>query len=167
MSVVAAKVGFYAGSFDPITRGHLDVIRQALSLFDTLYVAVGRNPKKAGLFSPVARAGMITDACQGQFPDDAHRIVPVVFDGGLAQAARAHGASHLVRAFRQVSDFNDEFGLHGAMERIAPDLPMVYLICPSEFLHVSSSMACELAALGEDVSWLVPPCVEQRLKGVS
>ncbi|UTC28169.1 pantetheine-phosphate adenylyltransferase [Brevundimonas phage vB_BpoS-Gurke] len=158
------KIGFYAGSFDPITRGHLDVIRQALTVFDSLVIGVGRNAAKTGLFTPFERISMIQEACEAQFPDDMGRMVTIAFSGGLAQKARDYKATHLVRAFRQVSDFNDEFSIHGAMERIAPDLPMVYLICPTEFLHVSSSMARELSALGEDISWLVPPCVEQRLK---
>lgn len=156
--------GFYAGSFDPITRGHLDVIRQALTVFDKLVVAVGRNASKRGLFTPHERFEMIVEACEAAFPEAGDRIGVTVFEGSLAAAARGYKATHLVRAFRQASDFNDEFGIHGAMERIAPELTMVYLICPTDFLHVSSSMARELAALGEDVSWIVPPEVEHRLK---
>ncbi|UTC28814.1 pantetheine-phosphate adenylyltransferase [Brevundimonas phage vB_BpoS-Marchewka] len=161
------KIGFYAGSFDPITRGHLDVIRQALTVFDVLYVAVGSNAAKQGLFDPKERTFMAYEACKAQFPEDASRIFTLAFEGSLAAAARSVGASHLVRAFRQASDFNDEFGIHGVMERIAPDLPMVYLICQSDFLHVSSSMARELARIGEDMSWLVPPSVERQLKAKS
>lgn len=158
------KNGLYAGSFDPITRGHLDVIRQALTLFDGLYIGVGHNSAKSGLFSPEERRQMILEACAEEFPDDFSRIVVFAFHGSLAQAARAHQVGHIVRAFRQVSDFNDEFGLHGAMEKIAPDLPMVYLICNAQYLHVSSSTARELARLGEDMSWLVTPNVEVALQ---
>lgn len=159
------RVGFYAGSFDPITRGHLDVIEQALTIFDRVIVAVGRNAAKTGLFKPHERGTLIIEACSEMFsPEVCERIEPRLYDGSLAQEARSLGATHLVRAFRQASDFNDEFGIHGVMEKIAPDLPMVYLIGKTEHLHVSSSMARELARIGEDMSWIVPESVERALK---
>ena len=156
-------IGFYAGSFDPITRGHLDVVRQALTLFDTLVIGVGRNAAKAGLFTSQERVEMIIDACTQMFPMDKARIQVTAYDGGMASAAREAGATHMVRAFRQVSDFNDEFAIHGAMDRVAPDLPLVYLICQTKYLHVSSSMARELSRLDEDVDWIVTSGVAARL----
>lgn len=156
-------IGFYAGSFDPITRGHLDVIRQALTLFDTVVIGVGRNAAKAGMFTPQERVEMIAEACAQMFPVDRSRIQVTRYEGGMAAAARKASATHMVRAFRQVSDFNDEFAIHGAMDRVAQDLPLVYLICQSKYLHVSSSMARELSRIDEDVDWIVTPGVAARL----
>lgn len=157
------SVGFYAGSFDPITRGHLDVIWQALTIFESVVVGVGVNAAKTGMFSRRERVKMIEAACLREFPQDYERIAVFGYDGSMANAAREQGATHLVRAFRQASDFNDEFAIHGVMERIAPELPMVYVICQTKYLHVSSSMARELSRLGEDVSWIVTPGVALEL----
>lgn len=74
--------------------------------------------------------------------------------------ARRIGATHIVRGLREVSDFNDEFNLHGVAGRIDPSIPMVHFICEAQYLHVSSSTAKELAVVGEQIGWLVMPCVE-------
>ena len=157
----------YAGSFDPITLGHINVIRKALTLFDAVTVSVGINPKKTGLFSPVERVALIKKSLDETLPDDLHRLMVTHYHGGLAEHARERGATHIVRGLRQISDFNDEFTLNGVLQRIAPDVPVVHLICEEQFLHVSSSTARELAKLKADISWLVSPVVEQALRDTS
>lgn len=152
----------YAGSFDPITHGHLDIIRQACGLFDYVTVAVGQNPKKSGLFATEERVAMIASTLTEEF--ETFRVEVGSFEGSIATYARSIGASHIIRGLRQVSDFNDEFVFNGAIQKIAPDLPMAYFICKSDYLHVSSSTARELASLGEDISWLVPPKVQHFLE---
>jgi pantetheine-phosphate adenylyltransferase len=156
------RKALYAGSFDPITLGHLDVLRQACDVFDVVHVAVGQNPKKSGLFTPEERMALILTSMGGEI--DSSKVEVGCFQGSAAKYARSIDATHLIRGLRQVSDFNDEFVYNGAMQQIAPDLPMAYFICRSEFLHVSSSTARELASLNEDVSWLVPPRVERGLQ---
>ncbi|WP_304217781.1 pantetheine-phosphate adenylyltransferase [Phenylobacterium aquaticum] len=163
----------YAGSFDPITRGHLDIIGKALMTFDAVHVAIGANPKKRRAFSVADSQRLITGSIIEHWPEAraADAADPRLFDGvlevseyvdqGLIAYARKIGATHIVRGLREASDFHDEFNLHGVAARIDPTISMVHFICEAPFLHVSSSTAKELAAVGEDISWLVMPCVEQ------
>lgn len=157
------RKALYAGSFDPITLGHLDVIRQVCGVFDEVVVAVGQNPKKQGLFDHTDRKKMIRDCLTPELTGSSNVDVNS-FKGSVATFAREIGATHIVRGLRQVSDFNDEFVFNGAIQQIAPNLAMAYFICRSEFLHVSSSTARELASLNEHVGWLVTPNVSRALK---
>ena len=159
----------YAGSFDPITRGHLDIIGKALMTFDTVHVAIGTNVRKQRVFGVEESQRLIGQSIAEQWPD---AIAPDgrLFDGALQVGeyanksliayARQIGATHIVRGLREASDFNDEFNLHGVAGRIDPSILMVHFICEAQFLHVSSSTAKELASVGEGIGWLVMPCVE-------
>jgi pantetheine-phosphate adenylyltransferase len=165
----------YAGSFDPITRGHLDIIGKALMTFDAVHVAIGTNIKKERAFGVEESRRLIVRSIVEHWPDavataDAAARGERLFDGALEVGeftnqsliayARAIGATHIVRGLREASDFNEEFNLHGVAERIDPSIPMVHFICEAQFLHVSSSTAKELDAVGEGIGWLVMPCVE-------
>jgi pantetheine-phosphate adenylyltransferase len=165
----------YAGSFDPITRGHLDIIGKALMTFDAVHVAIGANVRKVRTFGIEESQRLILGSILEMWPEaagDANAPVrsEALFDGvlevgeytgqSLIAYARQIGATHIVRGLREASDFNDEFNLHGVAERIDPSIPMVHFICQSQFLHVSSSTAKELDAVGESIGWLVMPCVE-------
>lgn len=156
--------GLYAGSFDPITRGHLDIIQKALTTFDEVHVAVGTNPLKTGLFDVAERLDLIRRSIHDL--DLAGEALDVGSYTGesMIKYARRIGATHLVRGLRQASDFDDEFRYHGVFGRLDPTIPMIHIICRETFLHVSSSTARELASLDEDVSWLVTPSVEQALR---
>lgn len=160
----------YAGSFDPITLGHLDIIQKALLTFDVVHVAVGINPLKAGLFDVDERLDLIarslTDVdLTGEGGGPPPQVEIGAFEGeSVIKYAHRIGATHIVRGLRQSSDFDDEFRYHGILGRLDPNMPMVHIICRETFLHVSSSTARELASLGEDVSWLVTPSVEQALR---
>lgn len=155
------SMGLYAGSFDPITRGHFDIIKQALNLFDIVEVAIGINPKKVRLFSPAHSMSLAMDALEEE-GISTERVRASHFTGSLMNYARTQNASAVVRGLRQVSDFNDEFTLHGVFEHTM-DIPVVYLICKQEYLHVSSSTARELVSLGEPVEWLVHERVSNAL----
>ena len=156
----------YAGSFDPVTRGHLDIIGKALATFDTVHVAVGTNVRKTRLFGVEESRDLIARSIAERWPEQGASL----FDGALEVGefanrsllayAREIGATHIVRGLREASDFNEEFNLHGVAGRIDPSILMVHFICEAPFLHVSSSTARELAAFGERVDWLVMPCVE-------
>lgn len=164
----------YAGSFDPITRGHLDIIGKALMTFDEVHVAIGANVKKRRAFSVEESQSLITGSIIEHWPQaqgvdgrlfDGALVVSEYVDQGLIAYARKIGATHIVRGLREASDFHDEFNLHGVAARIDPTISMVHFICEAPFLHVSSSTAKELAAVGEDISWLVMPCVEKAFAG--
>lgn len=160
----------YAGSFDPITRGHLDIIDKALATFDAVHVAIGTNVRKARTFDVTQSQRLIECSIAERWPE-ARDAGGELFGGALEVGeyagqslvayARAIGATHIVRGLREASDFNDEFNLHGVAGRIDPSVLMVHFICEAQFLHVSSSTAKELAAVGEEIGWLVMPCVEE------
>lgn len=169
MRKTGKTTALYAGSFDPITRGHLDIIGKALMTFDIVHVAIGANPKKQRAFSVAESQRLITGSIIEQWPEakgpdgqlfDGALTVSQYVDQGLIAYARSIGATHIVRGLREASDFHDEFNIHGVAARIDPTISMVHFICEAPFLHVSSSTAKELAAVGEDTSWLVMPCVE-------
>ena len=158
----------YAGSFDPITRGHLDIIGKALMTFDAVHVAIGTNVRKARAFSLAESLRLVGASVAERWPEAGSG--GALFDGALEvgeftnrsliRYAREIGATHIVRGLREASDFTEEFNLHGVAGRIDPSIPMVHFICDAPFLHVSSSTAKELDAMGEDISWLVTPSVQ-------
>jgi pantetheine-phosphate adenylyltransferase len=162
----------YAGSFDPITRGHLDIIGKALMTFDAVHVAIGTNVKKQRAFGVEESQRLIVRSIVEHWPDAASAgpSGDLLFEGALEVGeftnqsliayARRIGATHIVRGLREASDFNEEFNLHGVAGRIDPTIPMVHFICEAQFLHVSSSTAKELDAMGEGIGWLVTPSVE-------
>jgi pantetheine-phosphate adenylyltransferase len=164
----------YAGSFDPITRGHLDIIGKALMTFDAVHVAIGTNVKKQRAFSVEESLRLIGRSIVEHWPEaagvDGESAGEAMFGGALEigeftnrsliSHARQIAATHIVRGLREAGDFNGEFNLHGVAGRIDPSIPLVYFICEAQFLHVSSSTAKELDAVGEGLGWLVMPCVE-------
>nr|MEA2798549.1 pantetheine-phosphate adenylyltransferase [Phenylobacterium sp.] len=160
----------YAGSFDPVTRGHLDIIGKALLTFDTVHVAVGANVRKVRTFGVEESQQLIVRSITERWPEEAPTSTDILFEGALEVGeftnqslvayARRIGATHIVRGLREASDFNEEFNLHGVAGRIDPSILMVHFICEAQFLHVSSSTAKELDAMGERIGWLVMPCVE-------
>jgi pantetheine-phosphate adenylyltransferase len=158
----------YAGSFDPVTRGHLDIIGKALATFDSVHIAIGTNVRKVRTFAVAESRELIARSVVELWPHAGG--IASLFDGALEVGeftnqsligyARTIGATHIVRGLREASNFNDEFNIHGVAARIDPTILMTHFICESQFLHVSSSTAKELAAMGEPTGWLVMPCVE-------
>lgn len=153
------KKAVYAGSFDPITLGHFDIVKQALRVFDEVTIAIGSNPKKQRLFDPASAASIIKQAVFSQF-GKTDRIKVRTFAGPLVTLSEEYDA--VVRGFRQVSDFNDEFVQHGINTTLT-DKPWTYFICKTEFLHVSSSTVKEMVELGLDVARFVDPVTAKQL----
>ena len=151
-------IAVYPGSFDPVTRGHEDLIRRARRFADRLIVAVAVNPAKQPLFSLDERVALIRRVV------DDPAIEVSAFDGLLAQFARAAGATLIVRGLRAVSDFEYEFQMALMNRNLAPGIETVFLVPAFDLTYLSSSLVREVARFGGDVSSLVHPAVQQALK---
>jgi pantetheine-phosphate adenylyltransferase len=153
----------YPGSFDPITYGHLDVIRRAATVFERVIVAVLRNPRKAPLFDEQERIATIRDAVVEECPDIAGRVEVAAFDGLTVDFARVSGASFIVRGLRAVSDFETELQMAHTNRKLEPSVDTVFFMTALEHSYLSSSLVKEIAMLGGDVAGMVPPAVTRRL----
>ena len=152
------KIAVYPGSFDPITNGHLEILKRALNIFDRVIVLVAVNPTKQTRFSSEERVAMIKEAVN----DD--RVEVDSFDGLTVEYAKAHGAKHLIRGLRAVTDFEYEFSLASANDFIDSSVDSVFLMSKAEKSFINSSMIMELFQSGVDISALVPASVIKRLK---
>jgi pantetheine-phosphate adenylyltransferase len=152
------RTALYAGSFDPVTRGHVDLMRRCLGFADTLVVAVATNPKKTCLFTPDQRVEFIREAI-GHEP----RIDVRGFDGLLVKFAEDVGASMLIRGLRAVSDFEYEFQMALMNRHLAPNLETVFMVPSLDTTYISSSMVREVARFGGDVTELTTPVVAHAL----
>ena len=153
-----SKIAIYPGSFDPITNGHLDILKRATDIFDEVIVLVGINPDKKYNFSPEERVAMIKEAINNP-------KVKVDSTLGLTvKYAKEHGATHLIRGLRAVTDFEYEFQLAAANDYAASgDIDSVFLMSKVANSFISSSSIMELYRNGIDVSNLVPSSVMKRL----
>lgn len=151
------RTALYAGSFDPVTNGHLDVIGRALGLADRVVVAIGVHPGKTPLFSFEERARLIEAAARRSFPQAAERISVVAFSGLVVEAAAAHGAGLLVRGVRDGSDVDDELRMAGMNAVLAPDVETVLLPAAPAVRHIAATLVRQIAAMGGDVAAFVPP----------
>ncbi|MEC7241208.1 MAG: pantetheine-phosphate adenylyltransferase [Myxococcota bacterium] len=148
-----------AGSFDPITQGHMDVLRRGLALFDEVVVAIGNNPRKRYLLDLESRVEIVR-ACTQDMP----QVRVDSFDGLLVEYCRKVGASAILRGLRAVSDFEFEFQIGLANKNMAPEVETVFLMTASENIFVSSSLIKEIALNGGDVQAYVPEAVLGPLK---
>ena len=156
-------VAIYGGSFDPITNGHMDVLRATLAVFDKVVVAIGTHPGKKGLFDFKERVTLIEEVIDSEgIPTDAVEIVS--FDGLIVDAARSHGAKALVRGLRDGTDLDLEMQLAGMNHTMAPDLQTVLLPSTPQARHITATLVRQIASMGGDVSAFVPPLVSDRLK---
>ncbi|WP_322507269.1 pantetheine-phosphate adenylyltransferase [Anaerolinea sp.] len=150
---------FFPGTFDPIHYGHMNIALRASNLFDELIVAVYDRPLKNLLFSPEERMELVKQAFFGQ-----EKIRVIGYRGLTVDACRENGAQVIVRGLRVFSDFEYEFRMALANHRLAPDIEVIALITNEEHTFLSSSTVREIAALGGDISSMVPPHVEIALK---
>lgn len=158
------RVAVYPGSFDPITRGHVDVVQRASLVFDQLVVAVLVNTRKTPSIDAVDRARMIREALVEELgPEDAASIEVVTFEGLTVDLARQRGATSIVRGLRAVSDFENEQAIAHLNRKLAPEIDTVFFMTGLEHAYLSSSLVREIAAFGGDVSAMVPDAVARRL----
>ena len=153
------KIAVYPGSFDPITNGHLDILERASRVFDKVIVLVASNPNKHSRFSVEERVAMIEEATT-----EFKNVVVDYYDGLTVRYAKEHGATHLIRGLRAVSDFEYEFQLASANEFADSSIDMVFFMARGEKSFISSSAIFELHNSGVDISNLVPASVLKRLK---
>ncbi|MBK8083471.1 MAG: pantetheine-phosphate adenylyltransferase [Devosia sp.] len=161
---MAKLVGFYPGSFDPLTNGHLDVIERACKLVDTLVVAVGRHATKTPLFTHEDRLTLLRAVLDpvGRRTETEFKFVD--FDGLAVTAAREHGAKLIIRGLRDTTDYNYEMQMVGMNAQMAPDLQTVFLPSSPPVRHISATLVRQIAQLGGDISKFVPPIVFEALK---
>ncbi|NCD21649.1 MAG: pantetheine-phosphate adenylyltransferase [Spartobacteria bacterium] len=149
----------YAGTFDPMTFGHLDVAARAAHVFEELTLAVAEDPRKTLLFSVEERMALARESLA-----DLPNVEVVSFGGLLVHWAKARGIHTLIRGLRAFSDFEYEFQMALTNRKLAPDVETLFLMPNEDFSYVSSSMVREIAALGGDVQQFVPPAVAAALQ---
>ena len=151
-------IAIYPGSFDPVTRGHLDIIKRSSRMFDKLIVAVLVNSAKTPLFTVEERVAMLRECCK-----DMPNVEIDSFNGLTVSFARQKGATVMVRGLRAVTDFENEMQLAHTNYAMMPEIETVFLATAIKWSYLSSTVVREAAHYGQDVSRFVPPYVEAAL----
>lgn len=159
------RLAVYPGSFDPVTRGHIDVIDRARAVFDRLVVAVLVNTRKAPSLAADERARLIREAIAAELgPGVADSVEVITYHGLTVELAREKGATSIVRGLRALSDFESEQAIAHLNRQLAPEIDTVFFMTGIEHAYLSSSLVREIAAFGGDLSAMVPDIVAQRLE---
>jgi len=158
------RTALYAGSFDPVTNGHLDVVRQALRLCDKLVLAVGVHPGKTPLFPAKERLAMLEETCEPIARKSKCELDFVTFDDLVVTAAKRAGATVLIRGMRDGSDFDYEMQMAGMNAAMAKDVLTVFLPASPKVRPITGTLVRQIAGMGGDVSDFVPKSVASRLK---
>lgn len=153
------KVAVYPGSFDPITYGHLDIIKRGLTIFDEIIVAVARNSQKNALFSTEERVGLIEDVMKGE-----GRVSVDTFSGLLIDYVASRKAHVIIRGLRAISDFEYEFQIAQMNSTIGREIETLFMMTSLQYGYLSSSIVKEVCSLNGDIDRFVPPEVELALK---
>src|ERR1043165_9045767 len=158
------RIALYAGSFDPVTNGHLDVVRQALRLADRLVLAIGVHPGKAPLFAFEERLAMLTETCGPIAKTAGAELACVAFDGLVVSLAQREGATMLIRGLRDATDFDYEMQMAGMNGAMAPAIQTVFLPASPAVRPVTATLVRQIAGMGGDITAFVPASVAARLK---
>ncbi|HOX09983.1 MAG TPA: pantetheine-phosphate adenylyltransferase [Candidatus Omnitrophota bacterium] len=148
----------YPGTFDPVTFGHIDLVKRALKIFDTVIIAVARNADKAPLFGVEERIAMLRQATRGM-----KGVVIESFDGLAVDYVRSKGSVVMVRGLRMISDFEYEFQMALTNRKIGQDIETIFMMPSESYSYLSSKLIKEAFALGADVKDFVPPFVARAL----
>jgi pantetheine-phosphate adenylyltransferase len=159
-----SRVALYPGSFDPVTNGHLDVVRQACSLVDRLVVAIGIHPGKTPMFSSDERLAMVTDVFAPIAAKANCKLECVTFNDLTVTAAQRAGATILIRGLRDGTDLDYEMQIAGMNQTMSPDVHTVFLPASATVRPITATLVRQIAAMGGDVSPFVPSSVAARLK---
>jgi len=152
------KLAIYPGSFDPVTNGHLDVLKRALKIFDKVIIAVGENPNKEYLFTAKERMDMLKHATNGLNVEIDH------FKGLLIDFAKSKKATAIIRGLRAVSDFDVEFQAALMNRKLDNKIETIFIMTRGMYCYLSSSIVKEAASLGSKVNGMVPDYVKEKLK---
>jgi pantetheine-phosphate adenylyltransferase len=153
------QIAIYPGTFDPVTYGHIDLIKRAQEIFPELIVGVAHNPHKRPLFSLQERVAMLKKATSGL-----QGVAVLPFDGLVIDFARKHKAKVLIRGLRMISDFEYEFQMALTNRKLSADIETVFLMPQESYSYLSARLLKETASLGADLSSFVPDFVEKALK---
>lgn len=158
------RIGFYSGSFDPVTLGHVDVMRRALALVDKLVIGIGVHPGKTPLFSIAERTAMLEAESRAATKQHGSTIEVVTFDGLVVDAARAAGAHAIFRGLRDATDFDYEMQMSGMNGAMADDIDTVFLPASPEVRHITATLVRQIALMGGNVRHFVSRDVAKALK---
>lgn len=160
---MAKRTAVYPGTFDPITNGHVDIIRRACRLVDRLVIGVAANPGKGPIFGLDDRMALVRDEVADIAKENGNEIEVKSFSNLLMHFAEQCGAIMIVRGLRAVTDFDYEFQMVGMNARVNPNIETVFLMASENHTFISSRFVKEIAILGGDVTSFVPPRVHERL----
>jgi pantetheine-phosphate adenylyltransferase len=158
------RIAYYPGSFDPVTNGHLDVVRQAVGLCDTLIVAIGINPGKKPLFSVEERLAMIKDVFGPIGAKAGCAIEAATYDNLTVAAAQKAGATIMIRGLRDGTDLDYEMQIAGMNQTMAPDVQTVFLPASPGVRPITATLVRQIAAMGGNIAPFVPASVANGLK---
>ncbi len=158
------RSALYAGSFDPVTNGHLDVVRQAARLADRLVLAIGIHPGKVPLFTAEERLAMLAEMCEPLTRAAGCEFKAITFADLTVAAARREGATMLIRGLRDGTDLDMEMQMAGMNETMAPDVQTVFVPASPMVRPITATLVRQIASMGGDVSAFVPAPVLDRLK---
>lgn len=156
---MAERKAVYAGSFDPLTYGHMNIIERALKIFDKVIVAVAINYQKQALFSPKEREEMIKEVYK-----DEPRVEVESFEGLLVDYMRRKGVKVIIRGLRATSDFEYEYHMASMNKSLDPEVDTIFMVTAKDYFFISSRTIKEIASLGGRVDEFVPPIVARKLR---
>jgi pantetheine-phosphate adenylyltransferase len=158
------RTALFTGSFDPVTNGHLDVVRQACRVADRIVIAIGVHSSKAPIFSAEERADLLRAVCGPVLKAEGAELEVVTFNDLAVEAARRHGASIIVRGLRDGTDFDYEIQMASINAAMAPDVQTVFFPASPPVRPITATLVRQIAQMGGDVSAFVPDLVAERLR---
>ncbi|MGD9783640.1 MAG: pantetheine-phosphate adenylyltransferase [Hyphomicrobiaceae bacterium] len=158
-----SRIGYYSGSFDPVTLGHTDIIRRAARLVDKLVIGIGVHPAKRPMFSADERRTMLAAETKSVAKSTGTVIQIETFDDLAVSAARRAGASVIFRGLRDGTDFDYEMQMAGMNGEMAPDIETVFVAASPAVRHIAANLVRQIAAMGGDASHFVSPAVARKL----
>ena len=158
------RTALFPGSFDTVTNGHLDIVRQAARLAERLVLAIGTHPGKAPLFSADDRLAMLNETCAPLARAAGCELQCITFSDLVVATAKREGAGILIRGLRSATDFDYEMEMAGMNGAMAPDLQTVFLPAAPTVRPITATLVRQIASMGGDVSSFVPPAIAARLK---